>query len=234
MLDDEEEALAAADMQSQVAAEEAARAVRRAQAKGDGSMDERVARLQQRAKAASERAAALRLVIEGPQPPEVRPPRQLWSTQLGLGSVLSYRLLLQRYGHIPAVARLLDSQAGRKLTSHENVACLKSTMSAIQQHCIQGVQMICTGYLSMSLLVAISLSMCLFLTVSLHTAWRANGGGKDSAVRCPGNHGLRHHLWGILRGCPAHAAGAAAGRCLSAGHRPPGPPVHRAAQMPAH
>ena len=45
--------------------------MRRAQAKGDGSMDERVARLQQRAKAASERAAALRLVIEGPQPPEV-------------------------------------------------------------------------------------------------------------------------------------------------------------------
>ena len=112
MLDDEEEALAAADMQSQVAAEEAARAVRRAQAKGDGSMDERVARLQQRAKAASERAAALRLVIEGPQPPEV-------SSHASCGQSAAHSWVLDLvsdtcscgdrrrrvgYGHTPAIA----------------------------------------------------------------------------------------------------------------------------------
>ena len=71
MLDDEEEALAAIEMEAQMANEEAARVARRAEAKPDGAPNERVARLQRRAKKIAERAATLRLTIDGPQTPEV-------------------------------------------------------------------------------------------------------------------------------------------------------------------
>ena len=72
MLDDEEEALAAAEMEAQVASEEAARAERRAEGKLEGALADRVARLQRRAKKAAERVASLKLVVEGPPAVEVR------------------------------------------------------------------------------------------------------------------------------------------------------------------
>lgn len=70
MLDDEEEALAALEMEAQVAAEEAARATRRAEGKTEGPVVDRVARLHKRAKNLADRAADVRLIIEGPQPVE--------------------------------------------------------------------------------------------------------------------------------------------------------------------
>ena len=72
MLDDEEEALAAADVEAQMAAEEAARAVRRSQPQPDGGVSDNVARAQRRAEEATKRANALRLIIEGPHPVMVR------------------------------------------------------------------------------------------------------------------------------------------------------------------
>lgn len=71
LLEDEEEALASVEMEAQAAGEEAERAAQRAEGKPEGALADRVARLQRRAKKASERAAALKLVIEGPSAVEV-------------------------------------------------------------------------------------------------------------------------------------------------------------------
>lgn len=83
MVEDLEEALAAAETEAQMAAEEVTRAARRAVGKPEGAAaaaggsggsgtDERVARLQKKAKRASDRVAELRLIIEGPPPLQVR------------------------------------------------------------------------------------------------------------------------------------------------------------------
>ena len=71
ILDDEEDALAAAETEAQVAGEEAAKALRRVEPKLDGRSKDRVARLQRKVREASSRAVALRLVIEGPLPVQV-------------------------------------------------------------------------------------------------------------------------------------------------------------------
>lgn len=72
ILDDEEEALAAAESEAQVAGEEAAKAARRVEPKPDGRSKDRVSRLQRKAREAGNRAIALRLVIEGPPPIQVQ------------------------------------------------------------------------------------------------------------------------------------------------------------------
>lgn len=72
ILDDEEDALAAAETEAQVASEEVAKALRRADPKPDGRSKDRVARLQRKAREAADRSVALRLIIEGPQAVQVR------------------------------------------------------------------------------------------------------------------------------------------------------------------
>ena len=71
ILDDEEEALAAAETEAQVAGEEAVKAARRIEPKPDGRSKDRVSRLERKAREATNRAIALRLVIEGPPPTQV-------------------------------------------------------------------------------------------------------------------------------------------------------------------
>ena len=73
ILDDEEDALAAAETEAQVAGEEAAKAARRVEPKPDGRSKDKLARLQRKAREASDRAVAARLVIEGPPLLQVRP-----------------------------------------------------------------------------------------------------------------------------------------------------------------
>ncbi len=88
MLEDLEEALAAAETEAHMAAEEVARASRRPAGKPEaaaaaGGTDERLARLQKKAKRAADRVAELRLVIEGPPQLQVAPP--LFSRQAEWG-----------------------------------------------------------------------------------------------------------------------------------------------------
>ncbi len=88
ILDDEEEALAAAETEAQVVGEEAAKAARRIEPKPDGRSKDRVSRLQRKAREATNRAIALRLVIEGPPPIQVGPLPRPRACRLILNGVL--------------------------------------------------------------------------------------------------------------------------------------------------
>ena len=72
MLEDEEYKLAQLETEAQAIAEEADRAAAKPNPKNDQRQADRIARLQKKADGAKKRAAALRLVIEGPLPTPVR------------------------------------------------------------------------------------------------------------------------------------------------------------------